>query len=93
MKIYITKYALTGGIRVIETPERGIGKDGVLSNEWGRYLPREWAKTEEEALEQFKMAKAKRIASLKKSLTKVREAKPKFMDRTNRIWLGILGEP
>lgn len=72
MKIFSTKYALTQGIQELEAEECGNGLVRV-SAEWSYYLHKEgkeWHKTIGSAVKIAEEMRLKKIASLKKNLSK-----------------------
>lgn len=72
MKVYITKYALTSGI--IEADAEILTGDMILINgDWNRYFHgegKDWHRTFEEAYKKAEQMRIKKIASLKKQLSK-----------------------
>ena len=81
MRVFITKYALTSGIREVETDDEGPGvtyRNGVSSfYQYAYGEGKEWARTEEEALSIADTMIAKRITSLQKQTEKLRKLKVK----------------
>jgi hypothetical protein len=71
MKVWITKYALTDGILEMPVQREDVSGGRVQAGfQW--YKPREWHRTQEEAIAYAKKMQAGRIASLTKSLEKVK---------------------
>ena len=72
MKVYITKYALTAGI--IEADAEILKGDMILINgDWNRCFHgegKDWHRTFEEAYKKAEQMRIKKIASLKKQLSK-----------------------
>lgn len=83
MRIFITKYALTGGIRQIEANEEDIKEDGtIFTKENG--LPvfirkSEWVNTKKEALEVAEEMRKKKIAALKKKIEKLEKRSSRYI--------------
>lgn len=82
MKVYVTKYALTEGIKEMEVEEceasprmvRSVNPDRIF----GIYFHgegREWHKTVESAVAKAELMRLKKIQVLKKSLLKLEEMK------------------
>lgn len=76
MKVFVTKYALTAGIQEVEATEASI--PGMISvapvskGAFGYNLHKgEWFPTREEAVEDAEKRRNAKIASLKKSLSKL----------------------
>lgn len=75
-KVYVTKYALTTGIRIVETDSDlkkqmiafKDGSSGYTSYVFGN----DWHTTPEEAVACAEKMRLKKIASLEKSLTRIR---------------------
>lgn len=68
MKVWITKYAVSSGIKQIEAEMVGDGMVQDCNSRWSYYHHDEFCLTEEEARVAARALVAKRIASLKKSL-------------------------
>ena len=82
IEIYVTKYALTKGVIKASGTTRD-GKYVNIGSTSGRWLvgPSDWVATEEEAVSEFERLRNKKIASLKRQLTKVEAMiEPKFVD-------------
>ena len=74
MKIFVTKYALTKGIEVVEAEACG---DGTMKarGSWATYFHgegKDWHKTHEASITRAKEMRKKKIGSLKKSLAKIK---------------------
>lgn len=73
MKVWITKYALTSGIFVIEDAEKT--ENGVLWQTTGRmiesYHGKDWHETWESARDRAEEMQVKKIKSLKKQMYKI----------------------
>lgn len=77
MKVYLTKYALSDGIKEIEA-ERGVSAaDGLITWEkhgYSQYAHKgEWFRTLEEAVADAEERRFKKLASLKKQIEKLRK--------------------
>lgn len=74
-KLYITKYALTQGIKLAtcQVLDGGTAADVNYEHMNLYYHRNEWHKTWDSALAQAKEMQAKRIFSLKRDLLKVRK--------------------
>lgn len=76
MKIWITKYALSSGIK--EAESKGVESDyGYLSAEghWSSFSRKEYATTKEDAIKQANDKRLKKIASLKKQIVQLENLK------------------
>lgn len=76
MRVWITKYALTGGIT--EAESKGTETDyGYLSVEgyWNSFSRKEYATTKEDAIKQANDKRLKKIASLKKQIVQLENLK------------------
>ena len=68
---YISKYALTAGIRTetVETCTSGSGAVFRVTPSWSTYYPKgTWHRTREEAVAKAEAMRVKKIASLKKQI-------------------------
>ncbi len=76
MKVYLTKYALTRGI---QTEIGDPNEDGIIKVPGGRwpkyYGPQDWSSSKDEALKRATELKNKRIASLKKQISRLESMK------------------
>lgn len=70
MKVWITKYALTDGI--LEREATGVYASGVVIDGGLMFFPNDYHYTQEAATLRAKQMQAKRIASLTKSLNKIK---------------------
>lgn len=74
MKIFVTKYALSGGIRETEA-ERSPSSDGMWEigrpSVSGYFRAEEYALTRAAAIRQAEDRRQKKIASLRKQITKL----------------------
>lgn len=81
MKVFVTKYALTQGIKEVEVEDCGNGMvrtPGFLSNGGGRCFHgegREWHRTKEAAVERAEKMRVDKIKSLQKSIKKIQDLK------------------
>lgn len=76
MKIYITKYALTSGIKEVEISPDKLSSDVVLVGDWNNYCHKgEWHKSYAEALVRANEMRQAKIKSLKRSLSKLEAMK------------------
>jgi hypothetical protein len=76
MKVWITKYALSEGIK--EAESKSIESDyGYLSVEgyWSSFSRKEYATTKEDAIKQANDKRIKKIASLKKQISNLENLK------------------
>lgn len=75
MKVWTTKYALTGGIVEVEVEDRGGGMVRALSTAiqsgMAYYGPKQWYLTEQEAKIEAEKMRLKKIISVKKQLAKL----------------------
>lgn len=74
MKVFITKYALTIGIYEIEA--EGTQQSGMISDSNNPYTyyhteGKDWHRTREAAVKRAEEMRTKKIASVKKQLTKL----------------------
>lgn len=82
VKIFVTKYALTKGI-IEATGTTRDGKYVNIGDVIGRWVvrPSDWVATKEEAVDEFKRLRNKKIASLMRQLDKVRtNSEPAFVE-------------
>ena len=71
MKVWISKYALTQGVRYTNgEPVKGIYFLGIGTHEW--YDRDEWHKTPEEAVAKAEEMRKRKLASLEKQVAKLR---------------------
>lgn len=73
MKVYITRYALTGGITTAEA-EPCPGTDGMIKTSSGLFYHGEgidWHKSIESAVKRAEIVRAKKIEGLKKQLSAI----------------------
>ena len=81
MKVWITRYALTQGIfeanvdLVPASHNPKITYAEGKSAAGGQFFTHEWTKTREEAVEKAQEMRTKRIAALKKAITKLEKMK------------------
>lgn len=74
MKVFITKYALSGGIQEVETDSEGpniMYKHGSDYFQFAHGEGKEWARTEEQAFAIAGEMVCKKIASLEKQIAKL----------------------
>ena len=76
MKVWITKYAMSSGVFTAEAEETCVGGMCVVRSmgyfEYDRFFHgNDWHTNEAKAIMRFNQMKQKKIASLKKQLTKV----------------------
>lgn len=76
MKVWITKYALTAGIKVHkakEEPRDGhvVVHDRSGLNGWSMFFGKEWHLSEEEAIKRAEQMRSDKIASLQKQIEKL----------------------
>jgi len=71
MKVYITKYALTSGIREVEADLCNPTMVKVKDEAFGYYHDSEWFKTREAALKRANAMRMDKIRSLKKQIDKL----------------------
>lgn len=67
-KIYMTKYAMTTGIKLEEVQIRGDRALPLGRFVWVSYGPGEWFRTYADALENAETRRARKIASLRKQI-------------------------
>lgn len=76
MKIYITKYALTTGIKEIDIENRSVTNDTIYfcnnSNYYQHYRGNDWHTTLESAILRAKDMKKRKIKSLEKTLERIK---------------------
>ena len=75
MKAWITKYALTQGIYEIDAEDCGGGMIADKSTTWATYFHgegRDWCSTKQAAIKRAEEMRAARIASLNKSIEKLK---------------------
>jgi len=71
MKVYVTKYALTRGILLMEVKETGTNIV-CESTSWNNYFHvGEWFETESEAIKNAEQRKEKKLIQLKNQLEKL----------------------
>lgn len=70
-KVYVTKYACSTGIKIIECRIKSDGYASRLLGGWSWFSKKEWFRTFDEAVADANARRAKRIASLKKQLAKL----------------------
>lgn len=74
-KVYVTKYALTGGIKIMETSS-DITKIGIRANDSSGYISyfhgNDWHTTAEKADARAEEMRLRKIASLEKALERMR---------------------
>ena len=79
MKIYLTKYALTSGVEVIEVERSATADDMVhwkSSSGWSQYAHKgEWFADKKEANADFDRRRARKLASLHKQINKIEQLK------------------
>lgn len=73
MKVWITKYALTKGIREFEGELRGSAVVGPHFVEW--FYPPDWHKSREDAIAWAEKMRQKKIASLEKQIDRLKSLK------------------
>lgn len=78
MKIWVTKYALTVGIKVYkarEEPRDGhvVVHDRQGLNGWSMFFGKDWHTSEDAALKRAEQMREDKIASLKKQIEKLNE--------------------
>lgn len=71
MKAFITKYALTKGIKEADIYQPNDGYAREVGNSYTWYRSDEWYETREEAIAKAEKMRVKKIASLKKKLAKL----------------------
>jgi len=80
MKVWITKYAFTKGIQIVEGRISNIGSGSMFCYRQNGYdcsahgEGRDWHRTQESAIRRVEAMRVNKIASLKKSIAKL-EAK------------------
>lgn len=84
-KAYVTKYALTDGIVIVdaEASENSIGMISYKKpDHWGTMFAhgKDWHRTEEQALARAEEMRKKKIVSLEKSIAKMRSIEIKVRD-------------
>lgn len=78
MSYFITKYALTEGIRIIDNDSYGVDGGMLWNNRDGYYFHgegKEWHRTKESAVKRAEEMRLAKIASLKKSIAKLEKLK------------------
>ena len=73
VKVWITKYALTSGIKELEVEYSADFPDMVMGKAWNDYYHgegREWHRTYESAVARAEKMRLKKIESLKRQLVK-----------------------
>ncbi|MGK9167913.1 hypothetical protein KXR53_16520 [Inquilinus limosus] len=80
VKVWITKYALSAGIQEVEGELSGAPADMiVVQSQMGTVYyhgeGRDWHRTREEAVARAEEMRKKRVASLKKQITKLKKLK------------------
>ncbi len=76
MKVYVTKYALSEGIREVEClrqDDNGLVKvswPGAVGG-WALFSKNDWAETKERAIAQADKKRSAKIASVKRQLAKL----------------------
>lgn len=78
MKVYVTKYALTDGIREIDVEECGDGLVRTIGHRYDTYFHkegREWHRDQVSANARADAMRKAKIASLEKSIAKLRALK------------------
>lgn len=78
--IYVTKYALSTGVVVMEATIDSDGYATAPRSGWYTFHKGEYALTEADAVDQFNGMRVKRIASLNKQLKKLESMKFKLKD-------------
>ena len=76
MKVWITKYALTSGIKEIECEDCENGAVKEIENPLPTFYHgegKEWHRTKESAIQKAEEMRQKKIASLKKQIEKLEE--------------------
>lgn len=80
-KVWITKYALTQGVYVVENAELCGDTNKMIAYRPGEYLQHvhkpHWHETEAEALKHAENMRKQRLASLKKQIEKLKSKKIK----------------
>lgn len=72
MKAYITKYALTAGIKLKEgEPYEGDQDRFSVAGDWSSYSRSDWHEDPETALRQAEHMRAQRLASLRRQIAKL----------------------
>lgn len=72
MIVYITKYALTEGIKPIEVDKEQIRIYGELDTAYGYFNTKDYALTEEGAIEKAETMRLNRIKSMEKKLKRLK---------------------
>lgn len=83
MEVYITKYALTQGIKKMEVEDVGDGMVAVKTGIFYGYYHgegREWHKTKEGAIKKAEEMRDKKIENLKKQIKKLENMKFDVID-------------
>jgi len=71
MKVYVTKYALTIGILLMEVSETSVSKVVYLSGTRIVFQKHEWFESESEAIKDAEQRKEKKLIQLQNQLAKL----------------------
>lgn len=75
IRVYVTKYALSSGIHIVDCKVSSSGPDWLidwdLGRGWQSYNKKDWSATRAEAIARAEEMRAGKIASLKKQIAKL----------------------